>query len=145
MSQIPQSELIRLEKVSMQFGGQRVLDKVDLVVRKGETLVVIGESGCGKTVLLKLIIGLLRPTAGRGSFDGRLLAELPDRELSRQRLRFGFLFQGSALFDSLTVHDNVAFGLRAQGRKSEKEIEEVVRQRLQEVGLSTAVLPKKPA
>ena len=96
---------------------------------RGQTLAVIGESGCGKTVLLKLIIGLLRPTAGRVLFDGKVLADLPERELTRQRLRFGFLFQGAALFDSLTVYDNVAFGLRAQGRP-EAEIREIVRQRL---------------
>lgn len=106
---------------------------------------VIGESGCGKTVLLKLIIGLLRPTVGRVVFDGQHLETLSERELTRQRLRFGFLFQGAALFDSLTVFDNVAFGLRAQGRVAEKEIKEIVRQRLQEVGLPSAVVAKKPA
>ena len=99
----------------MQFGTQPVLRDIDLEVRRGQTLVVIGESGCGKTVLLKLIIGLLRPTAGRVLFDGKVLADLRERELTKQRLRFGFLFQGAALFDSLTVYDNVAFGLRAKG------------------------------
>src|SRR5712691_13256242 len=92
--------ILALEKVSMQFGGQAVLRNVNLSVTKGETLVVIGESGCGKTVLLKLIIGLLRPSSGRVTFDGHVLADLPERELNRQRLRFGYLFQGAALFDS---------------------------------------------
>src|SRR5689334_17518834 len=136
--------LISLQQVSMQFGTQRVLHAIDLEIQRGQTLAVIGESGCGKTVLLKLIIGLLRPTVGRVLFDGKMLADLPERELTRQRLRFGFLFQGAALFDSLTVYDNVAFGLRAQGRP-ETEIREVVRQRLLEVGLPTRVLQKKPA
>jgi phospholipid/cholesterol/gamma-HCH transport system ATP-binding protein len=137
--------VIRLEHVDVTFDGQRVLKDIDFGVRPGETLVIIGESGCGKTVLLKLIIGLLTPTAGRIVFDGRVLAELGERELTRQRLRFGFLFQGSALFDSLSVYDNVAFGLREQRRLSESAIRDRVRQRLQEVGLPSSAETKKPA
>ncbi len=129
----------------MQFGPQPVLRDISIPVRRGETLVVIGESGCGKTVLLKLIIALLRPTTGRVLFDGRVLADLGERDLTAQRLRFGFLFQGAALFDSLTVYDNVAFGLRAKGGHPEPEVREIVRQRLQEVGLTATVEPKKPA
>jgi phospholipid/cholesterol/gamma-HCH transport system ATP-binding protein len=79
------------------------------------------------------------------TFDGRVLADLSERELTRQRLRFGFLFQGAALFDSLTVHDNVAFGLRQLGRCVEAEVREKVRQRLLEVGLPPGVEHKKPA
>ncbi len=127
------------------FGSQPVLQALNLEIRRGETLVVIGESGCGKTVLLKLIIGLLRPTSGRVSFDGKVLANLNERELTQQRLRFGFLFQGAALFDSLSVLENVAFGLREQGRYTEVEIRERVRQRLQEVGLPQGIEHKKPA
>ena len=161
-----------LEHVGIQFGSQPVLHDLDLCVERGQTLVVIGESGCGKTVLLKLLIGLLRPTCGRVVFDGRVLAELSDRELTRQRLRFGFLFQGSALFDSLTVFDNVAFGLRALCERkrgqvsfrhkviekfrsskaktnltpfSETEIRKQVQRRLQEVGMTPDVELLKPA
>jgi len=137
--------LIRLEGVSIQFGSQKVLHNITLDIHKGQTLLVIGESGCGKTVLLKLMIGLLRPTSGKVTFDGKVLGDLGDRELTRQRLRFGFLFQGSALFDSLTVFDNVAFGLRQQGQRTHENIREVVRQRLQEVGLPVSVESKKPA
>jgi phospholipid/cholesterol/gamma-HCH transport system ATP-binding protein len=136
---------ITLEQVSVQFGGQPVLRDLNLTIPRGQTLVVIGESGCGKTVLLKLLIGLLRPTRGRVTFDGRVLVDLDDRELTRQRLRFGFLFQGAALFDSLTVFENVAFGLQEQRQFSGAEVRERVRQRLQVVGLSAGVETKKPA
>jgi phospholipid/cholesterol/gamma-HCH transport system ATP-binding protein len=145
MVQDGQSPLIALEQVSMTFGSQHVLHDVTLRIPRGQTVVVIGESGCGKTVLLKLVIGLLQPSSGRVLFDGQNLNDLSDAELTRQRLRFGFLFQGAALFDSLTVFDNVAFGLRAQGRFPKGEIRERVRQRLQEVGLPAAVELKKPA
>jgi len=137
--------LLAFERVSLAFGQHRVLHEIDLQIRRGQTLVVIGESGCGKTVLLKLLIGLLRPSSGRVSFDGRVLVDLNERELTRQRLRFGFLFQGAALFDSLTVYENVAFGLQQQGQLSDEEMRTRVRQRLQEVGLSEAVEQQKPA
>jgi phospholipid/cholesterol/gamma-HCH transport system ATP-binding protein len=137
--------LIRLDQVSVQFGPQPVLRDISLGIEQDQTVVIIGESGCGKTVLLKLIIGLLRPTRGGVWFDSKLISALNDRELTRQRLRFGFLFQGAALFDSLSVFDNVAFSLREQGRISEQELRERVRQRLQDVGLPADVEAKKPA
>jgi phospholipid/cholesterol/gamma-HCH transport system ATP-binding protein len=145
MTTAPANPLLALEQVSMQFGSQQVLRTIDLSVPRGQALVVIGESGCGKTVLLKLMIGLLQPTAGRVVFDGKQWSKLSEREVAKQRLRFGYLFQGAALFDSLTVYENVAFGLRVQGGKPDREIQEIVRQRLQEVGLPETVLPKKPA
>jgi phospholipid/cholesterol/gamma-HCH transport system ATP-binding protein len=136
--------LIRFDHVSMQFGQQTVLHDISFTVPRGQTLVIIGESGCGKTVLLKLLIGLLRPTAGQIVFDGRVFAQLSEHELTRQRLRFGFLFQGAALFDSLTVFDNVAFALREQ-KLPDAQIRETVQLRLQEVGLPAGVETKKPA
>jgi phospholipid/cholesterol/gamma-HCH transport system ATP-binding protein len=92
-----------------------------------------------------LIVGLLRPDRGAVLFEGKSLLSLTERELTALRLRVGFLFQGAALFDSLTVFDNVAFGLRAKGEHGESEIAARVRDRLQEVGLSEAVQPKMPA
>src|SRR5215470_14779956 len=129
----------------MEFDGLRVLEKINLEIPRGQTLVVIGESGCGKTVLWKLMIGLLRPTQGKVTFDGKVLTDLGDAELTRQRLRFGFLFQGAALFDSLSVYDNVAFGMREQPQLKAADIENTVRQRLLEVGLPEGVEYKKPA
>lgn len=140
-----QPPIVTLQNVSMQFNGQPVLESITLDVQRGQTLVVVGESGCGKTVLLKLITGLLRPTRGRVLFDGMELTSLADHELTKQRLRMGFLFQGAALFDSLSVYDNVAFGLRNVGRLDEDAIRERVRQRLQEVGLPAETEEKKPA
>jgi phospholipid/cholesterol/gamma-HCH transport system ATP-binding protein len=137
--------IITLEKVGMEFASQQVLRDLSLNVARGETLAVIGESGCGKTVLLKLIIGLLRPTRGSVLFEGKLLAGLNDSDLTRLRLRFGFLFQGAALFDSLTVFENVAFSLREQAVLADSDIRQRVRQRLQEVGLPAGVEEKKPA
>jgi phospholipid/cholesterol/gamma-HCH transport system ATP-binding protein len=137
--------LIRLEHVSMTFGQLTVLRDIDLAIPRGQTVAVIGESGCGKTVLLKLLIGLLSPSSGQVFFDNRLLAKLTDADLTRQRLRFGFLFQGAALFDSLSVYDNVAFGLIESRRHSAVQVRDRVRQRLQEVGLPETVEPKKPA
>jgi phospholipid/cholesterol/gamma-HCH transport system ATP-binding protein len=108
-------------------------------------LAVIGESGCGKTVLLKTLIGLIRPTGGTVRFDGNDIHRLSDRELTRQRIRFGFVFQGAALFDSMTIAQNVAFPLREHRRMTPGEIHQTVVARLAEVGLPESVLEKKPA
>jgi len=137
--------LIKIENVSMRFGTQQILRNLSIDIPRGQTLLIIGESGCGKTVMLKLIIGLLRASIGRITFDGKILVELGDEELTRQRLRFGFLFQGAALFDSMSVLDNVAFGMRELKKYGEHEIRENVRQRLLEVGLPANVEPKMPA
>jgi len=138
-------ELVRIERMGVDFGRQQVLRDIDLSVSRGQTVAIIGESGCGKTVLLKTVIGLLVPTRGAVHFDGRNLAELSERELTEQRIRFGFLFQQAALFDSMTVAQNVAFPLRQHKRMTETQIRENVLARLGEVGLSPDVLGKKPA
>ena len=145
MSTADAPPLIAFQNLGMEFHQQRVLHDINLDITRGQTVVIVGESGCGKTVLLKLMIGLLRPSSGRVTFDGKVLADLNDHDLTRERLRFGFLFQSAALFDSLTVYDNVAFGLREQRNLSETQIRDIVRQRLQAVGLPESAEPKKPA
>jgi phospholipid/cholesterol/gamma-HCH transport system ATP-binding protein len=138
-------DLIVLRSVSIQFRYQAVLRDIDLTIRRGETVCIIGESGCGKTVMLKLMIGLLNPTRGQVGFDGREIASLNGKELVKMRLRFGFLFQMAALFDSLTVFDNVAFGLREHHYCDEDEVQRIVSERLKEVGLPEGIEQKKPA
>ncbi|MDY3556939.1 ATP-binding cassette domain-containing protein [Gemmata sp. JC717] len=137
--------VVRLRNVTVQFGTQTVLQEVDLDIMPQDTLSVIGESGCGKTVLLKLIVGLLQPTEGEVLFEGKPLHKLSERDLTQLRLRIGFLFQQAALFDSLNVFDNVAFGLRAKGGFTEADISARVRERVLEVGLPASVEPKMPA
>jgi phospholipid/cholesterol/gamma-HCH transport system ATP-binding protein len=141
----PQEPLIRVEQLSVEFGRHEVLNEIDLSITRGQTLGIIGESGCGKTVLLKTIIGLLSPTRGKVMFDGRDLAHLGERGLAQQRIRFGFVFQQAALFDSMTIAQNVGFALRQHTRKNAAEIEEIVMARLAEVGLPQSVRFKKPA
>jgi phospholipid/cholesterol/gamma-HCH transport system ATP-binding protein len=141
----PEAPLIRVEQLSVDFGRHEVLHDIDLAIGRGQTLAIIGESGCGKTVLLKTIIGLLHPTRGKVMFDGQDLAHLGERTLARQRIRFGFVFQQAALFDSMTIAQNVGFPLRQHTAKTAAEIEEIVVARLVEVGLPEGVRFKKPA
>ena len=128
----------------MQFGRQQVLRDISLDLPAGQTLAVLGESGCGKTVLLKTMIGLVRPTRGTVRFEGRSLATMRDRDLAHLRTRYGFVFQGAALFDSLSIADNIAFPLREHTRLTPAETDEIVASLLDEVGLPRTVLPKKP-
>ena len=136
--------LIRVDRLHVSFAGHHVLRDLNLNIRRGETLVIIGESGCGKTVLLKTLIGLIRPSEGNIFLDGKDLAALNEKELTRQRIRFGFLFQQAALFDSLTVAQNIAFPLRQHGNYRAAEIQDIVHARLAQVGLPESVVAKKP-
>ncbi len=137
--------LIAARDVSVVFDGNAVLRNIDLEIPRGQTLAIIGESGCGKTVFLKTLIGLVRPTSGEVIFDGRDLTKLNDKQLTEQRLRFGYVFQMAALFDSLTIAQNIAFPLRQNDGVNAREIDDIVRDRLLEVGLTESVLGKKPA
>ena len=137
--------IIEIEGVTMGFRQQLVLRDIDLKIDRGQSLCIIGESGCGKTVMLKLMIGLLKPSSGIVKFDGRDLASLDEQEMVRVRLRFGFLFQMAALFDSLTIFDNVAFGPREHDLFDRETLEKIVAERLLEVGLPLGLESKKPA
>ncbi len=136
--------LIELAGLGVRFGRQQVLRDLNLAVPRGQTLAVIGESGCGKTVLLKSIIGLVSPTEGHVSFDGQRIDQLSDRRLTEQRARFGFLFQNAALFDSMSIAENVAFPLRENRRMSLADTRPTVLERLAEVGLPASVVTKMP-
>ena len=138
------SPLVETRSLAVRFGSQQVLREISLSIPHGQTVAIIGESGCGKTVLLKSIIGLIPPTAGQVLFDGQDLAKLDDQALTRERVRFGFVFQLAALFDSMTIGQNVAFPLRQHTEKSEQEMQEIVISRLAEVGLPEDVIVKRP-
>ena len=137
--------LIEFHGVDVRLGRQNVLREIELDIPRGQTVAVIGESGCGKTVLLKTIIGLIRPTCGNVFFDGRELIGLDDQTLAGERIRFGFLFQNAALFDSMTVGQNVAFPLRQHTARPADEVRRTVLESLAEVGLPDSVVAKKPA
>ena len=141
----PPPDLVDIRGLHVTFGSQLVLRDINLTIPRGQTIAVIGESGCGKTVLLKVMIGLVKPTRGSMLFDGRDLAKLDDKELTTQRVRFGFVFQNAALFDSMTIGQNVAFPLRQHSTAGDREMRELVLARLADVGLPDSVLPKKPA
>ncbi len=126
-------EIINLHK---EFTGHPVLRGVNLTIRKGETMVIIGRSGCGKSVLLKHIIGLMQPDRGQVLVEGQEVSRLEGEGLQKLRLKFGMLFQGAALFDSMTVGENVAFALREHSRMPEREIEGRVKECLGLVGLA---------
>jgi phospholipid/cholesterol/gamma-HCH transport system ATP-binding protein len=137
--------LIELHDLSVAFGRHPVLRDINLSVPRGQTLAVIGESGCGKTVLLKIMIGLLYPTTGHVVFDGQRIDALDDKQLTQLRARFGFVFQNAALFDSMTIAENIAFPLRVNRRMTPDEAEPIITKHLGQVGLSPSVLSKRPA
>lgn len=137
--------MIKLVNVSMGFRQKQVLDNINLEIQQGETMVIIGPSGSGKSTILRLMIGLLKPTAGEIWIDGREISHLGEEELNDIRRKMGMVFQYSALFDSMSVGENVAFGLRQHTAMSEEEIARMVRRRLRMVGLAgqEAVMPSE--
>jgi phospholipid/cholesterol/gamma-HCH transport system ATP-binding protein len=133
MEKKPVIEVIDLHK---SFGSNHVLKGIDLTIYKGETMVILGRSGCGKSVLLRHMIGLMKPDRGRIMVDGVDITKLKNEELYGIRKKFGMLFQGAALFDSMSVWENVGLGLMEHTDLSAEEVRKKVCQKLELVGLS---------
>ena len=127
--------MIKLENITVAFGNKTVLNDISLQMSKGEIMVIIGPSGSGKSTLLRLIIGLLKPTSGKVWVFDRDVTAMGEDELNVLRQHMGMVFQYSALFDSMTVGENVAFGLRQHTTLAENEILSIVRRKLRMVGL----------
>lgn len=127
--------MIKLVDICKNFGDKQALKHINLEVKQGETLAIIGGSGSGKSTLLRLMIGLISPSSGQLYIKGREVSNLSEDEMDKVRLSMGMVFQYSALFDSMTVGDNVAFGLREHTDLSEAEIKKIVAEKLELVGL----------
>ncbi len=136
--------MIEIKNIKKKFGKKEVLCGVNLIINKGETLVVIGKSGCGKSVLLKHIIGLLKPDEGEIFFEGVDIVKMKMKDVYKIRSKFGFLFQGAALFDSMTVAENIGLGLKENSKLTQKEIDNIVEEKLELVGLP-GIQKMKPA
>lgn len=136
--------MIQITNLHKSFSSKKVLNGVDFNINKGETVVIIGQSGCGKSVLIKHIVGLLTPDEGKVMVEGKTVHELSLKELYELRKKFGFLFQGAALFDSMTVEENVSLPLIETFSFSKQEIRKIVEEKLELVGLKN-VLNLKPA
>jgi len=128
--------MLEVKNLTKMFGSNVVLDNISLTIEKGKTTVVIGPSGCGKTVLVKHLIVLLRPNSGEVYFKDRRIDNLNENELNKIRTHYGFLFQGGALFDSLSVTENIIFPIRQHCKITNwREVEELVKAKLAMVGL----------
>lgn len=137
--------MIRLEDVHKAFGRNRVLQGATLEIRDGETLTIIGGSGTGKSVSLKMMVGLLKPDQGKVYVDDAEISRLGENALSETQRKFGFLFQGAALFDSLTVAENILFGIRNLRKDLLAKADALVEEKLALVGLKPEVAGLKPA
>ncbi len=137
--------LIELRDMTLQFAKQTVLSNINLSIPRGQTVVLIGESGCGKTMLLKSVVGLTQPTRGQVLYGQQDIHALNDRDLTELRCKFGFVFQNAALFDSMTVGQNVAFPLVQHNLAKGRNINRIIFDRLAEVGLPDNVAAKRPA
>jgi phospholipid/cholesterol/gamma-HCH transport system ATP-binding protein len=132
--------VIKMEHLKKSFGNNHVLRDINLVINKGENLAILGQSGTGKSVLIKCIVGLVEIDDGKLLIYGKNISELKDQELIETQKKVGFLFQSGALYDSMTVRENLEFPLRKQLRSIPKEeLESIVKEALSDVGLSEAI------
>ncbi|HEV8542388.1 MAG TPA: ABC transporter ATP-binding protein [Verrucomicrobiae bacterium] len=136
--------MIEVREIRKSFGSQQVLDGISFCIEPGDSVVIIGRSGCGKSVLLKHLIALMRPDSGRVIIDDEDITNFDERRLLQVRQKFGMLFQSAALFDSLNVAENISFVLRREGKLSQKEIDERVEDVLEMVELP-GTQQKKPS
>lgn len=136
---------IELSGINCIFGAQKVLWDLNLKIADGQTVAFVGESGCGKSVTMKVMMQLLQPTSGNLNWFGKDVSAMSVIQKRQERFRLGYLFQGAALFDSLTIYENVAFGLRQAGETDETAIRENVLDRLLEVGLNSDIVAKRPS
>src|SRR5438046_5185214 len=128
--------IVEVVDLVRKFGNRAVIDDISFNVHRGETLVIMGGSGCGKSTLLRHMIGSMKPTSGSVKLFGKEITAMKEREVERVRLRFGMLFQSGALLASLTVGENIALPVLQHTDKSGDEVEEIVKQKLQMVGLT---------
>lgn len=137
-------ELIVFDNVFKAFGKLKVLNGVSFSIKRGESLCIIGQSGVGKSVSLRLMVGLLYADSGRCLFEGKDVADMSEDDLVELRSQFAMLFQSGALFDSMTIGENIAFPARQRGVKDPKILEEIVEKRLYQVGLGKSRFPDMP-
>jgi len=130
---------IRMDKICYSVGGRTILTDFDLLLEQGVNRTILGVSGSGKTTILKLILGLLEPDSGSVSINGLTITGLKEAQYREQRKKIAIVFQGGALFDSMTVGENVGYRLFEEGRLAEREIEEIVREKLRFVGVEPAL------
>ncbi|NLD98593.1 MAG: ATP-binding cassette domain-containing protein, partial [Fibrobacter sp.] len=139
--------MLKVEHLKKRFGNQTVLDDINLQIEKGQITCIIGQSGSGKTVLFRHIIGLIFPDGGKITLDGEVISypSIKPNEFNKFRKRFGILFQGAALFDSMNVGENLAFPLREHTDHTEEEIAQIIKEALEMVGLKEAFKEKMPS
>ena len=137
--------IIILQNIHKSFGGKKILNGINIEINRGESLVVVGGSGTGKSVLIKIMIGLLTPDIGKAMLDNIILSKMNEEERCKVMLKCGYLFQSGALFDYLNVFENIVFAMKEHNNLSKSQLEELAKFKLNQVGLDNSVLSLYPA